>query len=129
MDYKVSGRIYQTTSLLNSTSYLFTVTLLKTINGPSGSIIDSQGYMYTALLNNDYVIKFLITSPTSYQYIAGNGTSGSGLSQLNSPIALAFDSTESNIYVSDSQNHRVLMFSANSTSGTSGQLVALSKQD
>jgi hypothetical protein len=50
-DYDTSGNVYQITSSLSSTSYPYSVNIVKTTINPYGSIIDSQGYAYTIVYN------------------------------------------------------------------------------
>ena len=116
--------IWQTTSSLNSTSLPYSK--IQTIDGlsnPYPPIIDSQGFMYIPDRDNRRVVKYLNGTTT---IIAGTGTAGAALSRISNPRGLAFDSTESNIFVSDFTNARITMFSVNSTSGSSGTLVAVS---
>ncbi|CAF1097300.1 unnamed protein product [Didymodactylos carnosus] len=119
-----SGVILKTTSPLNSTSPYATTSVVSTgLVSPNAPIIDSQGYMYIPDFGNFRVFKYF--NATYYGVIAGiTGVSGASLNQLNSAYALAFDSTESNIFVSDNWNSRVLIFSVNSTMGTNGTLIA-----
>jgi hypothetical protein len=46
------------------------------------------------------------------------GIAGSSTTQFNSPRAIAFDSNTNTFYISDSNNHRVMRYTLNSTVGT-----------
>lgn len=52
------------------------------------------------------------------------GITGSATSQFNGIRYFTFDSTETYMYVVDSNNHRVMKFLTNSTTGTSEVVVA-----
>jgi hypothetical protein len=122
-DYAL-GYIYQVTTPLTSTSYPYsTTTLLSGFSEPVCTIISSQGYVYILGQGTDEVYQYVSGSPTNYQPIFG---SGQGLAGVGHPFGLAFDSTESHIYVSDASNGQILMISVTSTPGTDGVLVAVS---
>jgi hypothetical protein len=122
-DY-VLGYIYQVTTPLTSTSYPYSTTiLLSGFVSPVCTIISSQGYMYILDQGNYEVHQYVSGSATNYQPIFGGGQ---GLAGVDNAIGLAFDSTESNIYVSDASNGQILMISVTSTPGTDGILVAVS---
>ncbi len=118
------GRVYQVITPLTSTSYSYSkTTLLSGFTVPTSTIISSQGYMYIVDETSNFVYQYVSGPPTNYQPIFGGG---SGLAAVSNPFGLAFDSTESNIYVSDIYKNQVLMISVSSTPGTSGVLVAVS---
>jgi hypothetical protein len=50
--------------------------------------------------------------------IAGNGSSGSALNQLNSPWNIYLDQKTNILYIADSQNHRIVKWLPNASSGT-----------
>jgi hypothetical protein len=79
--------------------------------------------MYIADQNADIIYQYVSSSPTNYQPTFGDGE---GLEGVSNPNGLAFDSTQNNIYLSDHENHRVLMISVSSTPGAHGVLVAVS---
>jgi hypothetical protein len=120
------GYIYEVTTPLTSTSYPYSTTiLLEGFTAPTCAIISSQGYtrMYVSDQFSETVYQYVGGSSTNYQPIFGGGPDLAG---LDVPSGLAFDSTENNIYISDQNNHRVLMISVSSTPGTNGVLVAVS---
>jgi len=51
--------------------------------------------------------------------VAGTGTSGSGLNELNFPAGIYVDETDNEaLYIADSNNNRVMKWPANAASGT-----------
>jgi predicted xylan-binding protein with Ca-dependent carbohydrate-binding module/NHL repeat-containing protein len=93
-----------------------------------GVSLDAGGNLWVADGGNNRVLRFpkdsvtgtisktadLVLGQTSFA--AGPATSGSSLSQLHSPKAVAFDQA-GKLYVADSQNSRVLVFDPPFTSG------------
>lgn len=79
---------------------------------PAGLAFDKNGNLYIAdMLNN--VVRVVNAESKKISTYAGNGTasfSGDGAAatsaELNQPISLAFDQS-GNLYIADSQNHRV----------------------
>ncbi|CAF1363816.1 unnamed protein product [Didymodactylos carnosus] len=124
----INNTIVKTTSPLTSSFAYSIVVIITGISFPYPPIIDSlQQYMYIPDQGQDRVLKMstAATSTTNYQILAGvTGSPSISLNALYGPCYLAFDSTESNIYVSDYGNSRILQFSVTSTSGTAGTLVA-----
>lgn len=69
----------------------------------------------------DRVLKFPpnSNSNTLGTIVAGNGTEGTALNQLNTPWGIYVDETDNDtLYVADCFNHRVMKWLANATSGT-----------
>jgi sugar lactone lactonase YvrE len=96
------------------------------LSSPVGLAFDSQGRMYVADFDNHRVMRYnsgFLTGTITGTPVAGNGTAGALLNQLNAPRRLFIDALN-NLYVGDDGNARVLKFPANSTSGTSGVKVA-----
>ena len=57
-----------------------------------------------------------VLSPTP-RIVAGTGTAGSGLNELNTPCGIVLDQ-QRNLIIADYLNHRVVRYSSNATSGT-----------
>uniref|UniRef100_UPI00404B34E7 PA14 domain-containing protein n=1 Tax=Fluviicola sp. TaxID=1917219 RepID=UPI00404B34E7 len=96
------------------------------LSSPVGIAFDSQGRMYVADFDNHRVMRYnsgFLTGTITGTPVAGNGTAGAALNQLNAPRRLFIDALN-NLYVGDDGNARVLKFPANSTSSTSGVKVA-----
>ncbi|CAF0750064.1 unnamed protein product [Didymodactylos carnosus] len=119
----VSGQIIKTTSSLNSTVYPYTTSVVVTgLASPTWPIIDSQGvYMYIPDTDVNTVYRYFLGSSTTTNYSVLMHNSAA---QSSVDMFIAFDSTESNIYVSDDRNNRVLMYPVNATNATIGLLVA-----
>jgi sugar lactone lactonase YvrE len=79
-------------------------------NIPSGVAVDSNGNGYVADSFNNRIQR--VSTGGSITTFAGSGTAGyldgTGTgAQFNQPRALGFDPSQSNLYVCDSQNHRI----------------------
>ncbi|CAM4949974.1 unnamed protein product [Rotaria socialis] len=87
------------------------------LNKPQGLSIDSNGTLYIADQNNCRVQKWL-SGASNGTTVAGqsNGASGSGPSLLQAPESVVVDSNR-NIYVVDSLNHRVQLWSYGASFG------------
>jgi len=77
---------------------------------PSGVTVDSNGNCYVADSYNNVIKK--ITSGGTVSTVAGSGTGGyldgfGTSAQFYNPRALGLDPLQTNIYVCDSQNHRI----------------------
>ena len=85
------------------------------LNHPIGVAVDNAGNLYIGDFNNQRVRK--VSTDNTITTVAGNGTAGfSGdggaatSAELNQPEGVAVDST-GNLYIADSNNHRVRMVS------------------
>lgn len=98
---------------------------LNQLSGPSDFCFDADGNLYVTDPGNHRVQKFPAgsTSATNAVTVAGGVGIGSAPYQFNQPNGIALG-TNGEIFVCDKYNHRVLKFSANSTAGTSGEIVA-----
>ncbi|CAF1548887.1 unnamed protein product [Adineta steineri] len=93
-------------------------------NYPQDVYVDSQSNVYVTDLNNNRVQKFVNQSTTG-QTIAGiSGSSGVALNQFNGLRYFTFDPTETYMYITDYNNHRIMRYLTNATTGDSGTLVA-----
>ncbi|CAF1421609.1 unnamed protein product [Didymodactylos carnosus] len=101
------------------------------LNFPRGLDIardEQESYLYVADFGNNRIQRYFIGNSsgdniaTAGTTIAGNGTSGNSLNQLNGPRNLYI--TENNeIFIADTLNHRIMKWFLNSTSGSSGVCV------
>ena len=95
---------------------------------PQSIYIDSSNNAYVPDFDNSCVLKFPLGSSTGVIIIAGiSGSPGSDVGSLDGPSALAFDSTETYMYVADSNNNRIIRHLASATSATNGVVVAVSE--
>jgi hypothetical protein len=88
---------------------------------PTGLDVDSAGKVYVALSGNHQVARFRPTA-TAFELdpnFNGTGrigksdqTPGSGNAQFNAPFDVAVSPSDQEIYVSDSNNHRIQKFDA-----------------
>jgi DNA-binding beta-propeller fold protein YncE len=86
------------------------------LNNPYHLVVDSSGSFYIADFNNHRVQKFDGSSIGTTVAGQANGQGGSGSYSLNEPTYVQIDSS-GNLYVSDSQNHRVQYFANGSLLG------------
>jgi sugar lactone lactonase YvrE len=97
--------------------------MLDQLRSPRGIALDSTGTLYISDTGNDRVVKYESRATVGAFVVGaifdggglGNGP-GSALNQLEGPTSLAVDSSGA-VFVSDSQNHRVLKFPAGETVG------------
>ena len=94
------------------------------LNYPQGVYLDRNSNLYVTDYYNYRVQKF-VNGSTNGTTIAGiSGSPGAGLSQFNGLRHLAFDATEPYMYIAACDDHRIMRYLTNSTSGTNGVLVA-----
>ena len=88
------------------------------LNAPYHLAIDSSDALYVADFSNHRVQKFTSGSPNGVTILGQpNGVAGNTLSGLTTPSYLLLDWNR-NLYVSDTGNHRVLMFHNSTAPGT-----------
>jgi sugar lactone lactonase YvrE len=93
-------------------------------NGPAGVTLDGAGNLYVADYANNRIRKVAPNGFTTT--LAGNGTSGffdgtgaaTGTTMFSDPHGLAFDSTNSVIYVADNNNERIRKVALDGTTTT-----------
>ena len=121
------GQIVRATTSVASTSYPYPFTAISSnLKTPQGNFaIDSQGNMYISDSEGHAVRKYTNIASATYTTIAGTGTAGSAMNQLNGSIGITLDETENNMFVVDSKNHRVMKYSVGGKKGANGILVAV----
>lgn len=88
------------------------------LNTPYHLVIDSSDALYVPDYANNRVQKFTSGSPSGVTIVGQpNGAAGSTLNGLILPGYLLIDSSK-NLYVSETGNHRVLMFHNSTAPGT-----------
>jgi sugar lactone lactonase YvrE len=87
------------------------------LNNPYNLVIDSSGSFYVADYGNNRVQKFTASSSFATT-VAGQANTqwGSASNELNQPQRVLVDSND-NLYVLDTNNHRVQYFASGSTTG------------
>ncbi|CAF1010711.1 unnamed protein product [Adineta steineri] len=94
------------------------------LNGPNDVYVDRSGNIYVTDNTNYRIQKFSSGSNIGFTTAGINSSTGSALNKLAYPRYFTFDSTETNMYIADDNNHRVMRYSTSSTSGTNGTLAA-----
>ncbi|CAF3319262.1 unnamed protein product [Rotaria socialis] len=88
----------------------FSGSLSTMLNSPACVIFDSLGNMYVADTGN-YRIQFFSAGQRNGTTIAGvTGVQGNAANLLNNPRSIALDN-QLNLYVADTSNNRIQMFS------------------
>jgi len=95
---------------------------LSQLSDPNGVALDAAGDLFVADSLNNRVVEYAYNSATgsyasSGKVVAGTGTAGSGLTQLNAPQEVALDA-HGDLFVADYGNNRVQEFAYNSTTGS-----------
>jgi DNA-binding beta-propeller fold protein YncE len=100
------------------------------MSSPQGIYIDQSNNIYVPDYDNACVYKF--TSPgapaTPSVAVGDEGNPGSALNQLDGPMVIVFDSTETYMFVADSSNDRIIRFSTNAAGNSDGVVVAVSNE-
>ncbi len=94
------------------------------LNYPNDVYVDRNGNVYVSDCLNHRIQKYSNGSMNGITIAGITGSVGPSLNQLNESRYLAFDSTDTYMYIADYNNHRVMRYSTNSTSGTNGTLAA-----
>lgn len=90
---------------------------MSNLNTPGRICIDQSDILYISDTNNNRIQAYVINS-TIITTVAGsfNGSSGTGMDRLNYPTDVQVDSA-GNLYIADSNNHRIQLWNASATSG------------
>ncbi|CAF1219873.1 unnamed protein product, partial [Didymodactylos carnosus] len=92
---------------------------------PEDVYVTQQQMIYISDSYNYRIQGFTNGNLSSGRVIAGiTQTPGNATNQLNDNELFSFDSTNTYLYVADSNNHRIIRFLANSTGGDNGTVVA-----
>ena len=85
---------------------------------------DSRKNLYVTDYYNARVQKYINGSASGVSVAGTSGTSGTALNQFGGLRYFYFDSTETYMYVTDCDNHRIMRHLTNGTGGTNGFLAA-----
>ena len=94
------------------------------LHNPQDVYVDSNQDLYVVDCGNYRVQKYINGSSNGVTIAGITGSSSSALNKLTNPRYFTFDSTETYVYVADTDNNRIMRYSTSSTSGTNGVLVA-----
>ena len=87
------------------------------LSNPYGIYLDASGNLYIADQGNHRIQKWAAGASTGTTVAGISGISGSDAAHLNSPTGVYVDGS-GNVFVADRQNHRIQMWFAGATSGT-----------
>ncbi|CAF0991998.1 unnamed protein product [Adineta steineri] len=93
------------------------------LNTPLDVYIDSNNNMYVSNCSNHRIQKFVNGSTIGQTFAGINASAGTALNQLYYPRNFWVDPTQTYMYIANSNNHRVMRYPMNSTTGTNGQVV------
>lgn len=83
------------------------------LNSPRGVVVSTQDVVYIADgLNHRIVVFYGKYDKPRFKLTIGTGTPGSDAGQFNVPCAIALNSAEDKLFVSDNKNHRIQVFDA-----------------
>ena len=94
------------------------------LENPQDVYVDSKRNLYVVDCYNHRVQKYINGSRDGVTIAGITFSSGPTFNKLFNPRYFTFDSTETYFYVADTDNHRIMRYSTNSTSGANGSLVA-----
>ncbi|CAF2697913.1 unnamed protein product [Rotaria sp. Silwood2] len=78
--------------------------------------VDNVGNIYVSESSNNRVTLWYASNTTASQLIAGTGTAGTALNQLNAPWGVYVDLNAA-VYISDRSNHRIVSWAAGAPAG------------
>ena len=94
------------------------------LNFPQDVYWDSRQNLYVTDYYNARVQKYINGSRLGVSIAGTSGTPGTALNQFGGLRYFYFDSTETYMYVTDCDNHRIMRYLTNGTGGTNGFLAA-----
>ncbi|CAF0811501.1 unnamed protein product [Adineta steineri] len=94
------------------------------LNHPQDVYVDTVGTMYVSDCFNHRIQKYINGSNIGITIVGITNSAGPSLNQLNFPRYITLDQTQAYMYIADGDNHRIMRYSTNSTSGDNGTLVA-----
>lgn len=104
---------YQSLPTQPSFSYFNMTGNAVALNGPTDSVIDSEGNLYLTDYYNNRVVEY----NASGEYIRAYGSRGSGIGQFIKPSGMAID-LNGFLYVADTYNNRIVKFKDINQNGT-----------
>ncbi|CAF0815301.1 unnamed protein product [Didymodactylos carnosus] len=93
-------------------------------NVPQGLYLDQNYNLYVSDFYNNRVQKWLYGALSGTTIAGISGSSGPAMNQFDGPVGLFLDSSNTYMYVADINNHRIMRYFTNSTSGAAGTVVA-----
>jgi hypothetical protein len=94
------------------------------LNYPQGVYFDSNQNLYVTDYYNYRVQKYTNGSTLGVTIAGISDSNGTALNQFGGLRYFTFDSTETYMYVTDCDNHRIMRYLTNSTTGSNGTVVA-----
>ena len=94
------------------------------LNYPQGVYVDSKQNLYVTDYYGYRVQKYVNGSRNGITIAGISASGGPALNQFAGLRYFWFDSTETYMYVTDCDNHRIMRYSTNSTTGTNGTIFA-----
>ncbi|CAF3254829.1 unnamed protein product, partial [Rotaria socialis] len=83
---------------------------LTQLSHPQGIFVDTLGTLYVADQGNNRVMRWTLGDKKQPTVVVGGNRYGAGANQFSNPVGLSFD-RHGNLYVADTNNHRVQRFS------------------
>lgn len=94
------------------------------LSNPQDVYVDANHNVYVADGYNARVQKYVNGSSNGITIAGMTAINGTVFNQLQKPRYFNFDPSEMYMFVADTENHRIMRFPTNSTSGANGVLVA-----
>ncbi|CAF1219414.1 unnamed protein product [Adineta steineri] len=88
-----------------------------TLKLPVGFVLDSLDNMYVSDKGNNRIM-YWQSGASSGSLIAGTGSTGNANNQFNEPNVIERDPSTGTLYISDVNNHRIMRYLSNASSGT-----------
>ncbi|CAF3762284.1 unnamed protein product [Rotaria sp. Silwood1] len=84
------------------------------LHSPSNIYMTPNGNLYVADTSN-YRVQLFSNGSRIGTTVAGDQTAGATMAQLNLPTSVSIDSSTGNMYISDTNNHRIQIWAVNAT--------------